>query len=208
MPDKNEIEIKFLLDDPISFKRALIALGAQKKSERYEWNIRLDGADNSLLAAGKMLRVRRTEANGVTKYVITVKVDPKNKVSTAYRIRREIEFEAVGNGDTIQALFDALGYQPVWHYEKRREVFLWNTVEIDLDQMPYGWFAEFEGQPDVIEALVTELNWINKPRVLLSYQEIFQAVRQALNLPEMDLTFANFSEINVPLDHILGLLDE
>lgn len=204
MPDKDEIEVKFLLDDPQELKRQLEQFGAAKKSERYEWNTRLESTTNPLLGQGKMLRIRRAERNGDTDFIVTVKVDPTDNNETSYRVRREIEFKAQSDEATLLALFNELGYQSDWHYEKRREVFIWEDVEIDLDEMPFGWFVEFEGPREGLEKLIQKLEWGSKPRVLASYQEIFRHVQAALDLPDIDLTFDNFQDIVVDPEIILG----
>lgn len=207
MPDKDEIEIKFLIDDLNALRNRIIALGAEKQSERYEWNIRLDTEQGNLITNGKMLRIRRTETQGETKHVVTVKAESDNDHSDAsYRVRREIEFDATGGEDSILALFSVLGFEPTWHYEKYREVYIWREVEIDLDHMPFGWFAEIEGPPDELEALISELEWAEKPRVLLSYQEIYLKLKDLVGLPELDLTFENFRDVQVQAEWIVDRL--
>ncbi len=47
MPDYQEIEIKFALDDPAAVRSRLLQLGAASQGRHFENNLRLDDADRT-----------------------------------------------------------------------------------------------------------------------------------------------------------------
>jgi len=208
MSDKAEIEVKFALADPERMRARLQALGAEFRGERHELNIRLDNKDGKLSASGIVLRLRRISQDGDTRYVLTIKA-PTEQDDPDFRIRREIELRIDGDERSILTTLEILGYKPYWRYEKVRSTYTWLNLEIVVDQIPFGWFMEIEGEPGAIRSKVSELGLNIADGITLSYQEIYNNVRQRLNVPFGDLTFENFSDIKIdpawyetyPADH-------
>jgi adenylate cyclase, class 2 len=83
-------------------------------------------------------------------------------------------------------------------YEKYRTTYDYNQCEVVLDEMPYGWFCEIEGQSPLSIQQTAEglgLNWKN--RILDSYTFLFAVCRDALGLTFSDLSFSNFKGASV-----------
>lgn len=194
MSDHVETEIKFPLTNPDDTRRALLALGAERQGLAYEMNIRLDDDSGSLEARHMVLRIRTTKGDGGEKHILTVK-HPETG-DGALKSRREVEL-TVESADTMLAALNALGYTPYFRYEKRRETFRWRTVEAVIDEMPYGWFMEIEGDPETINALIAALNLDPASAIPCSYSRIFTNVVNALGLDLSDLTFEAFRGIPV-----------
>jgi adenylate cyclase class 2 len=196
MPDQQEVEIKFVLQAPDVIREKLVGLGAIPHGRHTELNIRLDDSTHSLTGHGIVLRLRRLEtADGKVNHLLTVKT-PGAGDNVDFSVRREIELE-VSDGTAMLSALEVLGYSPYWCYEKRREVFSIGSVEAVIDEMPYGWFLELEGPPSDIRVLAGELGFDMADGLTLSYAQIFDNVRRALQLDITDLTFEAFKGISV-----------
>ncbi|NDJ51454.1 MAG: class IV adenylate cyclase [Chloroflexi bacterium] len=197
MPEQQEIEIKFHLTDPLAFRQQVLQTGARSRGEPVaEYNIRLDDAAGVLAQQDIVLRVRSTSADD--EGLVTVKL-PVPDTDPTFKIVKEIEF-MVSDRHAMVEMLAVLGYRPAWIYEKRREKLDWRGVQICLDEMPMGWFAELEGSEAGIRALAAELNLDLADGITLTYAQLFEHVRQSLKLSMTDLTFEAFTEVIVSPD--------
>ena len=99
-------------------------------------NIRLEIEGDGLLRRGQLLRLRQDGRN-----VLTFKGAPPAGTQSEVKVHEELEV-TVSDLGTIQAIFQRLGYEPVQVYEKYRETFSLEELEIVLDELPYGDFIE------------------------------------------------------------------
>ena len=195
MSEHREIEIKFPLENPQAMREALLQQGALLQGRHIELNIRLDDLQRSLTARRIVLRLRRVEEEGEITHILTVKT-PVADPDRSFSVRREIEV-TVSDGEAMLAALSVLGYVPYWRYEKRRETFRLGPVEAVIDEMPFGWFLELEGPKDEIRELAARLGLDLSEGMTLSYAQIFENVRRALNLGETDLTFEAFPDVRL-----------
>lgn len=195
MPDKLETELKFVIAEPEALRVSLLRLGASAEGRHVENNIRLDDKAHSLTGRGLVLRLRDIEQDGgETESILTVKAP--GELGDAFKSRREVEL-SVSDGPAAIAALGLLGYAPFWRYEKRRETFVLEGVEADLDELPYGWFLELEGTEPAIRALAGKLGLDIADGLTLSYADIFENVRRGMKLTMLDLTFEAFEGIRV-----------
>lgn len=195
----NEQEVKFYLLHLPALEQRLQREGAVLEHSRVmEINLRFDTPDGALTAQRKVLRLRQDSRARLT---FKSPMLPGQAVS----IREEIEFE-VSDFDSARALLEALGYQVSVTYEKYRTTYHLMGTHVTLDEMPYGNFAEIEGQSTAeIQSAAAALHLDWEARTLESYLAIFYRARQALNLAAEHLTFAAFSGVKVTPQH-LGIL--
>jgi adenylate cyclase class 2 len=95
-----------------------------------------------------------------------------------------------------QRILEALGLRVFFTYEKYRETFALEDVEVMLDELPFGTFVEIEGEDLVQISRTAEslgLPW--EERLPLSYLTLFDRLRQRHGWPFRDATFANFGGI-------------
>lgn len=179
-----EIEAKFYLLHLADVRQDLLRLGARLQAPRsLEKNLRFDTPDRSLTRSGSVLRLRQDRTTHLT----------YKAPGESPEIRHEIELE-VGDLDAARAFLEALGYERVFTYEKYREVFALDRVEVMLDELPFGCFVEIEGRslPEIIQASERlALSWDR--RIPDPYPALFERLRSSLGLPFGDATFANFS---------------
>jgi adenylate cyclase, class 2 len=194
-----ETEVKFHLNDLPALRERLLAAGAHIHKPRvFERNVRFDTVDESLLAHDALLRLRQDTA-----VRLTLKIPPSAaEQSRQVKVMQELEV-SVSDFDTMSQILERLGYGPVQVYEKYRETFTLDGVEIVLDQLPYGDFIELEGDEATIHRLADRLGLVWDKRILTNYLALMAQLQAHHNLPFTDLTFANFKERPYPISAIL-----
>lgn len=198
LPDSLEVEVKFLLDNLLRMRQHLLDVGAEIVKPRiYERNVRFDTADNKLLKRQELLRLRQD--NDV---ILTFKGISELDLNSEAKIREEIEV-LVDDFDRMATILKRLGYQPLQTYEKYRETFQLNGVEVVLDEMPYGNFIELEGDEADIKhtAELLDLDW--QDRILSNYLAMMGILVERYGLPFQDITFDNFQDVNLSIKDIL-----
>ncbi|MER3458938.1 MAG: adenylate cyclase [Chloroflexota bacterium] len=215
-----ETEVKFWVESLGAVRDRLMNLGAIQVGERVlETNIRLDRPDRSLSASGQALRLRRSQPSPPTSSPPSTGLQPGSGEGTkegraftslTYKARlagpggeiapvkelEEIEVQ-VSDFHRMQAILERLGFEPIFLYEKYRETFRLDEVEVMLDELPYGCFVEIEGQVSAIDRAAAQLGLAAAQRVPGTYLSLFETLRQRRNLPFRDLTFANFRELHI-----------
>ncbi len=195
-----EVEVKFLIDDLPAMRERVLDAGAQIVRPRvYERNVRFDTPGNDLLQKLELLRLR--EDTAVT---LTFKGPSEKDLASEARVREEIEV-LVNDFDRLFTILIRLGYEPKQVYEKYREAFQLNTLEIVLDELPYGVFIELEGDEQEIKRTAAKLGLDWQQRILANYLFLMGVLAKRFNLPFRDLTFDNFKEIDVSAKDILPL---
>jgi adenylate cyclase, class 2 len=129
--------------------RTLAEVGAEYEGEDFEENILYSGGMLSLKRS--ILRLRRTER----KAVLTYKESQHSDSSVKCRLEHETE---VKDADELHHILESLGYASALVYEKRRKTWQYKTVEIVVDELPFGFYLEIEGAEEEILAAENELN--------------------------------------------------
>ena len=154
---------------PSEARALVVGIGAAPSRPRhFEDNVLFDDAGASLRASGRALRLRRTAAAGIVTYK-----GPRIP-GGAIKSRPEIEV-TVGDADAAQQVLEALGYRPVFRYQKYREAFHWRDAEIVVDETPIGTFLEVEGPIETIHAAAAALGRGPADYVGESYAALFAA---------------------------------
>jgi adenylate cyclase class 2 len=187
-----EVEVKFLLSDLVAMQERLRSSGATLHHPRtYERNIRFDDVSQGLKNQGKLLRLRQDSAAR-----LTFKGRSSQMADSEARVMEELEVE-VEDFDIMARILGRIGFEGVQTYEKYRETYRLSSVEIVLDEMPFGDFIELEGDEAAIREAAEELslNWDH--RILENYLVLMDKLRDRHNLSFNDLTFANFDGLNL-----------
>jgi adenylate cyclase class 2 len=187
-----EVEVKFLVSDLTAVRERLLAVGAQLDKPRiYEHNIRYDNAWGGLLRKGILLRLRQDKIAR-----LTFKGIPKEEIQSEAKVREELEIE-VSDFATTAAILERIGFEERQVYEKYRETFTLGSVEVVLDEMPFGNFVELEGEEELIReaADLLQLDW--DKRILDNYLALMSRLKEHHNLPFEDLTFDNFADLAI-----------
>jgi predicted adenylyl cyclase CyaB len=138
-----EIEKKYRLksEERERLLARLIETGAERVASEFEENTIYTGGN--LDPKRSILRVRRVEGAAILTY--------KKRFPSASAIKHQREEEThVNNPEALVAILDALGYRPALVYEKRRETWRLAGAVVVVDELPFGLFAEIEGEENAI----------------------------------------------------------
>ncbi len=191
-----ECEVKFFLASPERLRDRLRQAGALPTGNAFETNYRYDRTGDPLLARQCLLRLRRDRRNLLT----YKKPDPSG--GRQFKTYDELEIE-VSDFATTDQILEALGFHRAQVYEKRRETYEMASVEICLDHLPFGHFIEIEGAADRLPSVAVSLGLAWQARILANYLQIFETIRETLNLSFNDVTFANFHTVQADLTGLI-----
>ena len=192
-----ETEVKFYVRDLKKIELRLLELKAQLIQPRvHEVNLRFDDPDGSLRKDFKVLRLRKDhEAKFTFK-------GPSMEREGGVMSRKEIEF-TVSDFESAKQFLELLGYIPIVFYEKHRTTYELKGVHIMLDELPYGTFAEIEG--DNIQTLqevadLLQLNW--NEMIKAGYHALFDRVTEKFKLKSGDLSFKALESVHITADDL------
>ena len=206
-----EIELKFPIADLDRLQSLLPALGFQLDTPRtFEQNTLYDTPSRTLRVSRQILRVRNY--GGV--WTVTHK-RPEHEAALSgeivapaprYKVRIETE-TVVEDGPALGAIFEQLGYAPVFRYEKFRTEWSQGTGTIAgplfgqervtlparshlvIDETPIGDFGELEGPPEWIDATLEKLGIDPATCITDSYGRLFLAWKGRTGSVAENLTF-------------------
>ena len=187
-----EVEVKFLIDDVNQLREGLDTLGAQSQKRVFESNRTFDDEDESLRRRQMLLRLRQDDHA-----TLTVKT-PVDTPSEEFKILNEIETR-VSDIRAMESILDAIGYRLTRRYEKWRETFHLGELVLCIDEMPFGVFLELEGPGERIRETAARLDLQWSRRILLNYYDLFDIVREDMELGFPDITFALFANSQVDM---------
>ena len=195
-----EIEVKFYLRHLEDIRKRLIAHDALLiKNRLLERNLRFDTPSRDLASKKHVLRLRQDN-----RATLTFK-RPLGQMET--REEFEVEIDDFKSGRKI---LEALGYTVTALYEKYRETYQIDPNQVMLDELPFGCFVEIEGPSiESIRHLSDQLRLPWERRVQASYLELFDRIRDPLNLEFEEVTFDKLEGL-APVDPELlgvGLVD-
>ena len=191
-----ECEVKFFMAQPAELRDRLRQAGALSTGSAFETNYRYEHADNPLLTRQCLLRLRRDRRNRLT----YKKPDPSG--GRQFKAYEELEIE-VSDFDTTDRILEALGFHRAQIYEKHRETYELASLEVCLDKLPFGHFIEIEGDAERLPSVAARLGLAWSTRILANYLQIFETIREALQLPFNDVTFADFKTVRADLTGLI-----
>jgi adenylate cyclase class 2 len=144
-----EIEAKMLLRDPGALEDRLRSLGARQGAALRENNTFFDTREAGLkfVDQGLRLRVERDADGGPDRVTLTHK-GPRAHGQLKSRWETEV---GVTDARAAAELLSALGFLPVFSFEKRRQMWHLDGCQVAIDELPYlGRFVEIEGPSDEV----------------------------------------------------------
>lgn len=167
-----EQEFKFAVASLQTLRAVLRSLGASLKVEAtLERNWVLDDAQGSLRQKGCLLRVRQWG-----KYHLLTYKGPA-RFSAGLKVREELEVGLEASEKAL-AILAALGFSPVFYYEKQRETWSLGGVEVALDHTPMGDFVELEGEGLKLRPVAAALGFAPEAALRGTYLELWKSYRQ------------------------------
>lgn len=196
-----EVERKYLNVDFAALRLALGGLGARNLGAHFESNWVFDTTDARLFASGRLLRLRLQEWPGAMRHVLTLKLPAAQ--NERFKTREEHELEVADNA-VMRAVLEGLGYTVGARYEKVREPWLVEGVEVALDTLPFAAVVELEGEAGRIERLAARLGLDRAETSAKSYHQLHQEWRRLHKLPP-DISFVFDAEQRRRCRRELGL---
>lgn len=193
-----EVEVKFYIPDIDAFRHHLPSNGAIFKSKAEETNIRFENQDNMLFHHKSLLRLRQADVA-----TLTFKSQP-SEYNRDFKILHEVEV-IVNDFFAMRQILESLGFHAAQIYEKTRETWMLENTTLCLDKMPFGSFIEIEGEPEKIRQTAIHLGLEWKDRIVYNYLEIFDVLKQQVDLPFSDVTFENFKNLHIDFKRYLHL---
>lgn len=160
-----EIEKKYRLksDERERLAARLLEVGAERAGIEFEENTIYTGGN--LAAKRSVLRLRRVDGKAILTY--------KERFPTSSAIKRQREEETrVGDAEALAAILDALGFSPALVYEKRRETWRVANTLVMVDELPFGLFAEIEGEEDAIKETEQKLELSGVEAEMATYPQL------------------------------------
>jgi adenylate cyclase, class 2 len=200
-----EIELKFPVEDLAHLQSRLPALGFHLDTPRtFEQNTLYDTPTRTLRESKHLLRLRRYGEL----WTLTHKRPAGSDPETRYKVRIETETR-LDDGPALAAIFEQLGYSPVFRYEKFRTEWSQATSTIEgplfpsdplaelspshghlvLDETPIGNYAELEGPTAWIDDTLAKLNIDPAICITDSYGKLFLSWKERTASPADHLTF-------------------
>ncbi len=177
----NEVEIKFLIHNLEGLRQRLREIGFREETPRtHELNTLYDHLGR-LRSRGEVLRIR--------KYGDIWKVTHKTKGTAGrHKTRNELETK-VADGETLDGILKAIGYEPRFVYEKFRSEWTDGEGHVVLDETPIGDVGEIEGTPEWIDRIAERLSIGESDYINKSYAELFHDWTRQNNSKAKNMTF-------------------
>ncbi|MGC2398247.1 MAG: class IV adenylate cyclase [Acidobacteriaceae bacterium] len=177
--------------DRTTLERKLPELGFKQTTARtLERNTLYDKPDRVLRNSRQILRIRQYG----DRWVVTHKRVPSDcNEEGPHKNRLETE-TLVDDGPVMGMIFEALGYVPVFVYEKWRTEWADRQGHCVLDETPLGVYAELEGPGEWIDDTAQKLGIGASDFIKLSYGRIFEVWKEQTGSTAMNLTFDEIPE--------------
>ncbi len=182
MAAPQEIEVKFLVSDLKALEQQVLKMGLRCVTpSTHEVNTLYDLPGQKLRRKGELLRLRRYGEQWCLTHKARARV-------SKYKSRTELE-TGVSDGEQMELLIRALGYQPVFVYEKFRSEWSDGRGHVVLDHTPIGDIGEIEGPPRWIDATAKSLGIVPQDFITKSYGELFLEWKRKYKRKAMNMTF-------------------
>jgi adenylate cyclase, class 2 len=178
----NEIEIKFRIQSLSALSRALRRAGFTLITpSTHEMNSLYDLPGQTLRLRGEILRVRKYGD------IWTLTHKAKGKEG---RHKKRVELETtVENGQQLDAILRALGFEPTFRYEKYRAEWSDGNGHVVLDKTPIGNFGEIEGKPRWIDRTARTLGIDRADYITQTYAPMFFEWKRHTGSKATEMTF-------------------
>lgn len=196
-----ETELKFLDVEFNALREKLTVLGGKCKGRHLERNVVFDTPDREFKNNEKLLRLRTKQWKNAHETVLTLKLPPEGEVPSDVKIYDERETK-VENFDGTYAILEGLGYDGAFRYDKVREEWSLNGVEICLDELSFANVVELEGEREEILKLATLLELSLDKSSTGTYHDLHRDYRKRNHLEPQDSFYFTDDECQQHMDSL------
>jgi adenylate cyclase class IV len=180
---KKEIEVKIELT-PEEFNN----LAGNLADSSFERTFGYFKEDFSNIKDGIFPRIKYVEGEK-KEIILTVKKKTKENAQFFEREEMEIKIKEGENVENLRGILKSLDFSKEIVFEKKRKNVFKDDVVISFDELPFGFFVEFEGEPETIDRYLKEFNLSNRPRIARAYLGLWEDYKKAHGIAEENCVF-------------------
>lgn len=121
--------------------------------------------------------------------ILTVKRRTKENTQFFEREEMEVKMKEGENIENLRGMLKSLDFSKEIIFEKKRKNVFKNDITISFDELPFGFFVEFEGEPEIIDQYLIDFDLSNRPRITRSYLGLWEDYRKTHNIAEENCVF-------------------
>lgn len=121
--------------------------------------------------------------------IFTVKRKTKENAQFFEREEMEIKIKEGENVENLRGMLKSLGFSKEIIFEKKRKNVFKDDIAISFDKLPFGFFVEFEGEPETVDRYLNEFNLSKRPRIIIAYLGLWEDYRKAHGIAEENCVF-------------------
>ena len=144
--------------------------------------------DLSNIKEGIFPRIKYVEG-AKKEIVLTVKRKIKENARFFEREEMEVKMKEGENIDTLREMLKSLGFSKEIIFEKKRKNVFKDDITISFDELPFGFFVEFEGEPKTVDRYLNEFNLSNRPRITRAYLGLWEDYKKTHGIAEENCIF-------------------
>lgn len=209
---RQEIEIKLPVPDVALLHSRLKLLRAREISPRTrEQNTLYDTPRQDLRRRGQLIRIRterpakspaKMSSSENVPAILTYKgpsslsrharkTTANSKTRNRFKIKDEVEVSVAG-ADRMARILRALGFQPMFRYEKFRTTYVFPGIrglKVELDETPVGVYLELEGAMTAIDRGARLLKYTRRDYIKETYGSLYLADCRRCGRKPADMLF-------------------
>jgi len=155
MSNDIELEIKFLIksSDIEGLRKKIMKMpGIFYEGKVYEKTTMFDNLSGQMQKEDARLRVRQISEDKNSKdQKIEFSYKRRIKADGGIKQEEEIETSFIADIDYFFKILNKMGYQITTSYERYREIYKDGDIKITLDEFPFGYILEIEGEENKIK---------------------------------------------------------
>jgi adenylate cyclase, class 2 len=177
-----EIEKKYRLSDVERDRVRVSLVEAGAEFVRRDFEVNTIYSSPMLRQQGGVLRIRKIK----DRTILTLKRRVENELDVKKQIEHETE---VADANELEEIVAGLGLDPILIYEKYRDTWRFRSVEVVVDELPFGLYMEVEGT----------ITGIKEAEILLDFEDLetehetYPRLTARLGIKSGDLMEARFS---------------
>ena len=121
-----------------------------------------------------ILPIKKNVEGEKKEIILTVKRKTKENARFFEREEMEVKVKEGENIDTLREILKSLGFSKEIIFEKKRKNVFKDDITISFDKLPFGFFVEFEGEPETVDKYLDEFNFSNRTRITRAYLGLWE----------------------------------
>ncbi len=121
--------------------------------------------------------------------ILTVKIKTKENAHFFEREELEVKIKEKENIENLRGILKSLGFSKEIIFEKKRKNIFKDDITISFDELPFGFFVEFEGESEIIDRYLNNFNLSGRPRIVRAYLGLWEDYKKTNGIAEENCVF-------------------